>query len=812
MKNKEIYDRKELCEELIKQIKDAKETQAYILYSGIGIGKTSVSQKLAKLINENKINKDVILIKSALDSTIQEGAFIKYIFESIKKYYLINSKKRKSKKRKNSFAYYIGHQNFRIFKNLIEQAYQDNKEYHKFKISIFQIIKIICQFIFLKIGLLEEVDTTSIDNKLMLKYIKYILKKEKIVLCIENSQYFDNSSLEALIELLIENKHRSIYVIFEFTLEENSKNLASLSRIEHELDYSEIAYKESELEKLDLQYVLKLAKQCCKSADHFFVQEIERIYTGNIQKVVNYAFNYSVQTVCDSDSTLMLLQTLSNDQKYIMAVILLNNTIIHISMLKKVLENTNDIYLSDFNKDINYLVDTVQLVDKKDNYVYIKDRDTIDSWNKNIKLFTKYEGLAYKNCESIFRRILDNGMGYSISSKECILLLLQLYSKFDPIKLHSMLMYINDIIYEFISIEELEKYLKQLIDVLYLKEQSLNILYDLFDICNRNQLIDLEAACLDKIKMIMNNQTNEKYLFCYFTYLLQKEEYQFLLDEILTFKEMSVNTVFKYYVELFKIAALSSLNNIEECQKVVNTLENDLFFQKSIPYGYFLRLAEAYAQRDIAIFKVENSVAVFKQFSMNTQVAKSQVSLAFLYAITGNLRKAQSALDSAEKILLKNIENKHVFNINKACLCLLNHNYSEEVWVLLNESEKYAHMRFDKIAIIINKLIWCIENKDYEKGKYYVKKGLELLELEYNRHLHAIFFYNCHVLYNSINERMPSKKYYDLAVKNKEYCKTLKARLEGKKEVEDQTTFLLQYPWHVCFVSYWYVDFIYENM
>lgn len=38
MKIKEIYDRTELCENLISQIQNASETQAFILYSGTGIG------------------------------------------------------------------------------------------------------------------------------------------------------------------------------------------------------------------------------------------------------------------------------------------------------------------------------------------------------------------------------------------------------------------------------------------------------------------------------------------------------------------------------------------------------------------------------------------------------------------------------------------------------------------------------------------------------------------------------------------------------------------------------------------------------
>lgn len=808
MNNKEIYDRIELCEDIISLITNACETQAFILYSGTGIGKSSVSKKIAKMVDERKINKDIIRIKSAQNDNSQEGTFIKHIFQNIRKYYLLNGKTRKSKKKKYTYSYFIRHQNFAVIKKIIEYASLNVEKCKGISITIIQFVKLFFYIIGIKMGFVEELETNYADNKILAKYIKYILKMGNVVLCIENAQYFDKTSFDVLTELLIETKPCPNFFVFEFTLLDNVENLKFLNKIKDELDYSEIAYKDSELPKLDLKYVLELAKRLCNSADKSFVMEIERMYTGNVKKVENYAFNYSIQTVFNSDPTFELLQRLSNSQKYIMAIIILNNMHIKQQVLYKILNNSNDIYVSIRNGDIEYLIDTAELLGKRDNYLYIRDKDTIDSWNKNKEKFKMFEVLAYKNCEAIFVRILENGVEYSLSRRECIILLLQLYNRFDSIKLNTILRYVDEVIYDFFSMSELKKYLENLIKNIYLKEQSLKILYNIFDICYRYQLVDLESYCLDKINKIKQGTIDEKYLYCYFTNLLQREEYQFLLDKIKETKSFYLNLDFKYYIELFKIVAYASLNQTEQCQEIVNNLENDLVFHETLQYGYFLRLAEAYAKRNIAISKVEKSIDIFNKFSMNTQVAKSQVSLAFLYSITGSLEKAQIALDSAENILLKNIENKHVFNINKACLCLLNHNHTDEVWDLLSESEKYAHIRFDKIAIIINKLIWCIENKDFGKGKYYEKKGLELLELEYNHHLYAIFYYDCYVFYKTMGETEASRKYYNLAVNNKEYCDTLKARLEGKNEVEDQTTFLLQYPWHVCFVSYWYLDYI----
>lgn len=811
MDSKEIYDRTELCEDILSQITNATETQAFILYSGTGIGKSSVSRKIAKLADERKINKDIIRIKSLQNDNSQEGTFIKNIFQYIRKYFLLNCRQGKSTKKKYSYSYFIRHQNFAVIKKVIEQANLANLNIENCKNKstvIIQLIKLFFNIISIKMGFVEELETHYTDSKILINYIKYILKKGNIVLCIENTQYFDRTSFDALTELLIETKHCPNFFVFEFTLVDNVENLKFLNKIKDELDYSEIEYRDSELKKLDLEYVIELAKRLCNSADKSFVMQIERMYTGNVKKVENYAFNYSIQTVYNLDPTFELLQRLSNNQKYIIAIILLNNTLIKEQILYRILNNSNDIYLSNYNSDIEYLIDTVKLLGKRDNYLYIKDKDTTDSWNKNKEEFKKFEALAYKNCEAIFVRILENGVEYSLSRKECILLLLQLYNKFDSIKLNTILRYVDEVIYDIVSIDELKKYLEHLISTIYPQKQSLKILYNIFDICYRHQLVDLESLCLDKISKIIQGTIDEKYLYCYFTNLLQREEYQFLLDKIKETKSSYLSLDFQYYIELFKIVAYASLNQTEQCRKIVNSLENDLIFQETFQYGYFLRLAEAYDKRNIAISKVEKSITIFNNFSTNVQVAKSQVSLSFLYSITGDLEKAQTVLDSAKNILLKNIENRHVFNINKACICLLNRNYTDEVWDLLSEAEKYTHIRFDKIAIIINKLIWCIENKDFGKGKYYEKKGLELLELEYNHHLYAIFYYDCYILYKTMGEMEISRKYYNLALSNKEYCDTLKARLEGKNEVEDQTTFLLQYPWHVCFVSYWYFDYI----
>lgn len=807
MEKEEVYDRVELCNNIISLIQNSDETQAYILYSGIGVGKSSVSQKISKLVMEKHIEKDVICIKAYQNDNTGEWTFLNNIFNSIRKYYLAKgnqgSKSEKKKYKKYSYQYFIRHQNFSTIKKLL---YNFNN-YSGKEPAILRFIDIIIKYICIKLEIKEELENKFNDNNISVAYIKYVLKKANVVLGIDGTQKLDRSSFDSLIEILIETKPQKNYFIFEFTLDNESDSLAKFQQLGNELKYSEIQYNKSELKKLEMQYVIKIARKYYDSEDDTFILGIKKLYNGNLKKVENFALNYSLQTVASIDPTLKLLQQLSDNQKYILAIIILNNGGIKEDILKKIINNTPEIYVTNYNEDLVHLTEENLLV-KADNSVYIKDGDTVDSWNKNINIFTKYEAIAYKNCEDIYLRMLQNEAEVSLSHKECIILLFQLYNKFDAIKLNNILERVDEVIYEFLSVNDLEKYLKQLIEILYTKEKSVPILYNIFDICDRHQFIDLEAMCLEKIKTILKENYDEKYLFCYYKNLLHREAYKHLLEETERYKTEEFIIDFKYYIKLFRLVAYASLNRKAEIKRAIEILEGDSDFLEKVPYGYYLRLAEAYDKRNVAIPKVEKSVSLFKKLGLMTQAAESQVSLAFLYSITGKLEKATTSLDDAEKILEKNIENRHVFNINKACILLLNRHYGKDVWELLNEAEKYSHLQFDKIAIIINKLILCIENSDFSKGKYYEKKGLELLELESNHHLHAIFYYNCYALYNKMQIEETAQKYYCWAVKNKQYCDTLSARLEGKTEVEDQTTFLLQYPWHVCFVSYWQFNYI----
>ena len=102
--------------------------------------------------------------------------------------------------------------------------------------------------------------------------------------------------------------------------------------------------------------------------------------------------------------------------------------------------------------------------------------------------------------------------------------------------------------------------------------------------------------------------------------------------------------------------------------------------------------------------------------------------------------------------------------VNRAAIMLLDNDFSEEVWDLLEQSELSAVVPFDKLAILNNKLIWCIENKAFMKADLIVNQIRRLFSFEPDKHLHSFMNYNLYLFYSELGVISEAEKYYKNAV------------------------------------------------
>ena len=387
-------------------------------------------------------------------------------------------------------------------------------------------------------------------------------------------------------------------------------------------------------------------------------------------------------------------------------------------------------------------------------------------------------------------------------------MLLKLYIEFEPNKIYDLLNEFEDLAIEFVSPERLSEYILAIDKELSMNANKfMDFYFKLIDMCLETGLYDLSSALLEKIE---NEAPLYKYLFYKCNHMVKSENHTKnikFINEIIGGVESELLILF---LKLFLIISYRSTNNydmVKNTEKEIedyiknNQLENiDLFL------AFYYRLAELRKNRNNAIVDVEKSIDLFNKRMYFKQVAKTRVALSFLYAVTGRTAEAIEQSDKAEKVIVKNFINQHVFFNNKAAIYLLDNNYGNEIWDMLDKAEYTAQGTFDRLAICNNKLAYSIQNNDLSKAKLCVNQMIQLLNLEKDKHIRAISYYNLYYYSNLIGDSTKADEYLSNCHKLKKHCKTLNARLNNTT-TGDGTDILISKPWHVCFLDYWDIDF-----
>lgn len=175
-----------------------------------------------------------------------------------------------------------------------------------------------------------------------------------------------------------------------------------------------------------------------------------------------------------------------------------------------------------------------------------------------------------------------------------------------------------------------------------------------------------------------------------------------------------------------------------------------------------------------------------------------------LIALKGNYKIALKVINRASKILRDNKIGNHMFLVNKSSILLLKGDYGESVWTLLDNAENSATVSFDRLAIVSNKIVWCIENNNFSRAVLLENLALELIKQEPDKHIYGIVYYNLYCLKEKAGDKEKAKFYLNKAGELEEYCRFVKCRLHKIKTKE--TKIMLKKPWHVCFLADWTFD------
>ena len=815
------FDRNIPCEDIISIINSSQKTMVLIMFADTGIGKSSVSKKVMFQIPE-KYKHNAIRVKTLPDTknkNTAQGMYVLEIFNAVRQYYNREFKKNKHNRdvKKLTFSYYIRHNKNkqikkRVIYSMLEKGSNINENY-KFNFS-----KLILYYLGMRILSVGEYDPTRYCNdnleniSIAYDYIKYILAHGDVFLNIDNIQNIDDYSLKCLVNCLIESELKNNFFLLEYTtINHKLDNMLILKEV---LSNTNALVKTYHLPPLDTKDAIFLAQNYFIEGAQISNEKLESYYNnhsnGNLRKLEDFTLSNNIQ-VMDNDNqydpTNELLLSLDNNSKFIIAIVSWHNGKMTKLLLKDIILTSNHMII-DSETIIEGLEKKYNIVKIDDTFIEITHSSILDSWRVKLEGNKLYDLLAYRACEQYYTSLLKNNVFYTTTKEQCISYLFQLYTSKEPIKIFDIIKYLEEVVIDFISIDQAWEYLKNLMDSIDKPASFVDVYYYILKICCSLELYKEAEYCLNVLSKIENEKKTEKYAFYNCLILGQLERYEDAIVYADSIINQNNSNTLKVYMYLLQIAYYCSLNNRKEANKLVNLINSCDEFTKCVQFGYLMRLAEAYDTRDRAISLVMQSVEFFEKHGNEEQAAKSRVSLSFLYAITGKLDFAYQEIIKAEKVLLSNIKNLHVFSVNKACLYLLMDRFGSEIWDMLEKAELTARLLFNKIAILINKIIWCIENEEIAMGHYLEQSILRLLEFESDKHLHAIANYNLYVFNERISNPHKAQEYYHRAYELRDHCVTLKCRMENKSEAPDNTTFLLSKPWHVCFVSYMNLDYL----
>lgn len=799
----EYVDRLKESEQINKFYQNSNESSLLLMFSKTGTGKSSLSHKFTDSIKYDEETDIIYVITNPINNnSASQGCYQMEIFKWIYKYFKNNDE--------YSFEKYIfknkTYKKYIISKIISESQLQDSLKSLVLKVFGINILK--------RIFKIDEFDYESLfddyskqTNKITKEYIEFILENRKLVLVIDNIQNIDDLSLDTILDWLSMFRKRKHFVIFEYTIDTTRDNIIKLRE---RINNYNLKFHFFELDNMDPDNAIEAAKLHAQDNENINIEiennKAKNYYEkadGNIRSLEDFIRSYIHNKPYNSShsATYVSISSLCDNEALILSIVCLNNSKINKYLLGELLKDYSNI---DINNSLDVLINELDLLVVRDDDYYIKHASIVDNWNKASETTLKKVTLiAYELLKNHYKNLLKSHLNNDNLNN--YLLLIKLYSKYEPDKLINLLNDFDELMKEFLSPQQLEEYIITLDNELSEKASEYNdFYYKLIDICLDVKLFDLANLLLQKL---FDHKNMKKYIFYKCNIFIQKEDHTSNIEFINQIINKIDDEYFILYLKLFLMISYRSINNMEtvnrindEIEKNINNYKNTLFF------GFYLRLSEIRKKRNEAICEVEESIKHFKKYNIKVQIAKSQVALSFLYAITGHTNEAIIESDRAEKIIVKDFANRHIFFNNKAAIYLLNRNTGKEILSILKSAEKNAVGTFDKLAIYNNILVYSIETKDSRNAKIYASKIISNIKNEPDKHILSILYYNLHLYYETINNYVLSDKYFKKSYSLKEYCKSLNARLT-QTPLDDGTQILISNPWHVCFLDYWNIDY-----
>lgn len=806
-----IVDREVESDEIVKTIEQNwdKKTVHYI-WSETAIGKTSLITKVIEKYDNSDC--DIIRIKTKPcnnDNSDTAWYYLQELFDGITKYF-------EKMEEENGYAL--------TFDNFLNGYNDDSVNRTRLASSIETLFasdskkglfKNICYVALKRFFKLAEYSTeqfkygTSVESVLVkANYIGYVLKKRKVLLIIDNFQNIDDQSLGCFRDW-INDTDSNTYFILEFTHSSNSDKFDKQKNFFTESGAKVI---KTELEPIDKTYITDIVHRNVKnlSNDIAFninvVNHYEEVSLGNLRELIDYSVTYEQHNDTNESENIDIengtYQVLHNINDY-ETLAVLSLIIYHKGKIKR--KNAEMIFFPELNisNAIHELLG-LNLIEETDDYYELKHASITDQWEKHIVEFEQINTVVYGRAKKYYLGYLESSNIFE--SNDAWTRLLYLYSKVEPFEIKSLLPQLESQIIISISPEDSWDYIKQLYDII--KEEVLKnkeLLFRLLEICYKLELYanGYEILCfLEDSGHFPQSKLLTLHKLLYLSALDRHEDVVELFENIKP--EIPLTSRIGLNMMLACLSSYRYTGQIAECLKIHKKILNTPVYKTYQEYSIFLRLTNIYLPNKKALKYAKQSVELLDEQNNIYQKGKSQITYAKLLAGLGKNDKALNILKQAEESLKNHAIRGNVLWVDEADILMDQGIYDNRVWDLLQKSEFTAVIPYDKIAIIIVKLAWCYENNEFARANSLIERGQNIIPLELDHHIHALFYYNAYAVLNKSGETARSQIYYNKAYALKEHSRYIRARIDGPKTKEEKNR--IKHPWYIIYLSFWNHD------
>lgn len=648
---------------------------------------------------------------------------------------------------------------------------------------------------------------------LQLLYISNKLSSGGYIFHMMNIQTIDDQSQRALAQWIhIETKNIPNYFFLEFQTDDDSKAAILESFLEHSTAFdrkSDVRVETYHLSSLSERHIRELAGKLIvlsgETEDEICLYWKEKA-NGDLFEIIRFIrqFNSAAEATAASER----FARLSREQKLILLLCLFAQSPIPQSKIIQMTESVCAYAIAD--------IQTLEIdgfISISENKLWIREKEFVKNWETLYQAYDTVQVAAQSIYERFFWEQLRYAKNDTVDYYCLVDSLLRFYVAFLPKKLENILVYIAQNANLAYNRERLEECFSTLWKVYLQKPYSLS--YHTFPIISCCYNLELYQLAKNFLALIPEN--SEKKIVYNALLLNRVDRYKEAVTFCRKFYNQDISNRLSLMLKQVELISLRMLYRTDECWTIFQELENAYKYHKFPEYGIFLRNAEIIVSVEASLKYLKRSIRFFRQLQDTKNAGISMLSLGMQQARIGHFQLAVYTLKQSRKLLSKyGILTSHYYQTDIAAVYLLEGRKSKQIANLLSKAEVTAQTDFDQLVILVDKLAYCILMKDKARFYHLIDRIKQDRLPNIVQVLRSVYF-NVSVMYKLCGEEDEARSYLDRSRKCHEQVAAShselplnalwNARYTGdSSKLPRDLTVLYRKPYHVSFISFWHFD------